>query len=421
MQTTSKNIFSKYKKLFRIIFIIMLVFAYHHQYLWRTFPATIKDILTAQYNLSIKKFSILIACMYYPYLIIQLLSGYFIQRCPILLIIFFSIGLHIIGCWFFLSAHTYHSLLFGYALVGATGGIFTILALHTARQLLSPKNYPAACGIIFAIGLSGGIIGGTPYRWLTTISDWRTILYFYSYFCILSIIVCTSLYRLPMIKSKFIQQKQIKQPFRMSQFLCRRPLWYCSLYITFQYATMSFFVSTWLIPFAIADLHSHQLWIYGLNIWALTSYMAGSIFFGNLARTRSKKNILIGLSILGIIASMVLIYGSKDNSIIFAVCLVCIGISLSALPVLLALFNDTTPENEVSTGNSIVVVMANVGGVCLIYLAGDFIHKTLPQNELLQYKHVFFVIPLSFLIASIIALFLPNSNYLSLQNKNQVN
>lgn len=385
---------------------------YHHQYFWRVYTETYKEILAMSYSLDEEKYALLVASMYYPYVIVQLISGFIINRFNPIKLLTLCALIHFIGCFLFLFSKSFLMAQIAYFIIGASGGTSLILALFISRVLLSNRNYTSACGFITSFGAIGALISGIPIKWLSHYFPWRHILMTYTMLDVLIVIVCLILffrYSALMNLKALAKDYSPRSGLRWKKLMTWK-LWGPASYIFFQYMTMMSFVAVWLIPFVIADLHSHLLYVYSSYTTVLIAYIIGSNLVGVLAKRMNKTTLLSFASACGIIATTYLLYFSERHEALLFMSLFLLGIALSAFSLSLSVVADSVDKEMASIATAICTAMANVGGVIILTLAALLIRHQLEIFNLLHaYQRVFIFVPCSFVVALFISFFLHDS------------
>jgi MFS family permease len=375
---------------------------YHHQYFWRVYTETYKPMLTVAYALDEEKYALLVATMYYPYVIVQFISGFFINRFhPIKTLSLCAIG-HLIGCFCFLFSSTFFAAQVSYFVIGASGGVSLILALYIARIVLSKKHYTSACGFIASFGAFGALISGVPIKWLSKYFFWRHILMTYALLDVVIVLGCLYLFARcaeQMNLNELAARYATKGRLSWNRIMTWN-LWGPAIYLFFQYMSMMSFVAVWLVPFTIADLHSHMLYVYSSYTTVLISYIMSSNLIGLLEKRISKKTGLSLASACGIVASSYLLYFSQGHVVLLFMSLILLGMALSAFSLTVSVVAGGVEKEMTTIATSICTAMANVGGVFILTLAAFLIqHQVAVLSLLHAYQRVFIFVPCSFLIA----------------------
>tara|TARA_B110000503_G_scaffold2897_1_gene3906 strand:- start:107 stop:1369 length:1263 start_codon:yes stop_codon:yes gene_type:complete len=392
---------------------------YAHQYMLRVLPSTLRHELIQHYNIQLVDVAQISSFFFFSYLLSLLFSGYIIQKLGKPMTLLLAVILNQLGIFLFYASNSLEGVILSEIMFGVSGSFSLNIALSTIKELKLEKNKVLLNAITLSFGALGILIGGWPLESLVDLFDWKiTILLFFTASNLLILFLCFQYFLLKKTPSLFFAKaKNIEatnQPTDKKFKYLSWELWGPTLYGCFQFLPSICFATVWLVPFAHLELGAHKMYAAFSPATVYLGITFGLITNGRiLPKIKNKNKYLICSSIIACTASMIIIYFTNIPLIGFFALLFILGACMSTYLVTTSMVQTQTAPHFVSVALAINLFFLNVGGfvaLVLIDLLLKLEYNFFAFGILKSYHFTFVLIPTSFIIAAIIAGFLPKNN-----------
>lgn len=362
---------------------------------------------------------LLSSMLYVIYTLLQIPVGLLFDRKSSRVLMTVTAMLCSLGCLLFASSHTLLGLFLGRSLIGA-GSSFAFVGLsHLLRQYFPLRQFAFMIGLSETLGFTTTVIGmigmGTfisHWGWRGFIQGAGVVGFFIAYLCWAVIPNHALVKKIPLAQAK----KQLMTIF------VNKAAWINGLFVGLSFTIVTAFGALWAVPFIQVKLHSD------LKEASVVSalFFLGTAFscplFGFLSAQCKRRRPLILSSCLSTAGFLLLLlYLPTNNHTLVATLMFIIGLCCGAYMLAYSIANELAPAGSLSTcagfTNMLAVLITPLLQPFIGYLI-DRGHETDLYN-LADYQRALLTIPLSLLLASVLAYFLPEKKWRCLeQSKN---
>lgn len=389
---------------------------YLYEYLIRVMPSAMTHQLMLGFGISAGGLGILSSLFFYGYAPMQIPAGMIYDRFGARTVLAVMILLCAAGAFLFGISNVFGLALLARWICGAAGAFAFVGAVVVGTRWL-PAHYLAVyTGLVQFLGAMGAIIGQGPISLLTEKVGWHRAAIYVS---IIGIIIAAIVYSLvkdnPMHRKR-ISQKHLRTPIKESArlVLSSKQNWWNALYSMAIWTPIVVFGTLWGIPYisklyhishAAAGAHISMIWV-GVGC-------AGPLLGWWQGKVGRRKPAMVFAGTLGVIASILVIYFFKTASIFSWIAFFCYGAAASAQSLPFALCADLNPRKVIGTAIGFTNMAVIAGGVIVQPFVG-FIMDALwsgqklggvPIYSVLTYQKTLMILPASFIIATLTAIF----------------
>jgi MFS family permease len=300
--------------------------------------------------------------------------------------------------------------------VGASFGYIGTLII--GASWFPPRYFATYGGFAQVIGVFGAMIGQGPLAALTHSIGWRgtTIAAgFFGLFLALMVllVVKTGPHRTPIAERK--KKASLSAVLKLPQ------NWFAALYGFSTWAPITIFAALWGVPFMHKTYNIHLITAASFLILIWIGVAVGGPILGWLSlRVNGRKIPMALASSCGVVSSILLIYFNNHFGMVTFIILFLYGFAGSALVLAFATINEINEKQNLGTAAGFTNMAVVTGGLILVPLCGYIIQKLWdgtylngsPDYTLHEYRIALIMVPISFIVALITALFLlKETNY----------
>ncbi len=380
-------------------------------------PSVMAINLMQDLNIGPEQLGLLSGFFFYSYTLMQIPSGLLYDRFSAKIIIALSCLICAVGALIFAFTDQMQIACIGRLLLGFGSSFSFVGALVVAARWFSPSLFALLAGITQLIAGFGALGGAYPLAKAVDAFGWRESVSFLGFFGLgLSILcfVCIKNYpkgeEIHHESNKLGVLESVKLLIRESQNL------YGAIYSFCTWGPVLIFAGLWGIPFfmtkyqitnAEAALFISWIWI-GV---AISSPLLG--YLSDLIKRR--KIVLVVSSLVGIVSSLIIIYGPNLPGFVLSLLLFFFGLACAAQILAFALIKENNRRSVIATGmglNNMAVVM---GGAVFQPLVGYLMSQTGSFGKgsypLYAYTFSLGLVPICFFVAFLVACFLIKETY----------
>ncbi|QDP73491.1 MFS transporter [Legionella israelensis] len=388
---------------------------YMHQYMYRVLPTTLRHKFIKEFSLEMTDVAQLTVFLFYSYLFLILLSGVIIRRFGKSRTLITAVFCNQLAIIIMIKADQYWMLVISEVLFGLSGAFSANIALSYIKEMNLKQHTGYLTSITLCMGYFGVFLGGWPVKTLSDLFTWRIAIISFSLINV--IIFCMQIlgYRYSVKSSS---AKWINRPTALFTRPTVSPYkswltWSQNLYACFQFLPASCFVLVWLGPFMHLELKEHKAYSIFSTSCVVLGIALGLLLLGHLLNLKlNKKGLQIISSLIGLIASTCIIYAELLHVWILFIVLFIMGLAMSAYMVATIIVQTHTPTIYISPILAIHIFFINIGGVLALNFIDFLLNLELNLyhlETLKAYHYTFIIIPISFLMAFIIALLMPKN------------
>lgn len=386
-----------------LMFILALLF-YFYEYCLQISPSIITAQLMRDLNIESIGLGAIMAFFFYAYAPLQVPAGVLYDRYNCRNVLSIAVGIFTLGVFLFGLSNNFTLALLGRFFMGA-GAAFSFLGVIVIiNQWFSAKWYGTLMGVAQLMGCLGAMTGEKVFVWLVHQMSWQQATLLSAGFGVM-----LTLAILGIVKDKrtskthyvSISLSLLKQNF--SRLLNNKQVIYIGAYTFFIWGPVTSFAALWGVPFVQV--------VYGYDIhWATTicsmlwlGSAVGSPAVGAISDTLNCRRILLIIcSVLGVVSSVLIIYGAIINTILLAILFFIFGFATGGQALSFALLRDHIDDKDVGTASGINNLATVAGGMILPLFIGFLIWLNwdgildidIPRYKPYDYQVALFVIPL---------------------------
>ncbi len=227
---------------------------YYYQFILRSSPCIMADQLMGCFAVHATSFGFLTACYYFPYTLLQIPMGAFLDRFGPKAILGTAVLLSSLGTLIFSSADHIWIAGFGRILIGTGAAAAFLSAIRLATLWFPAKKLAFVIGLTVTLGTLGGISAGWPLSKLTEYTGWRNAMAILAFFGFtITVLVWTVVRNSPRGKQDNVQEQKSWSDIGSSlMFLLKQPvMWAIGLYGSLMYVPLTVFTDAWGVSFLI--------------------------------------------------------------------------------------------------------------------------------------------------------------------------
>lgn len=361
---------------------------------------------------------ILSSTYYYVYALMQMPAGMLIDRFGARRLLSISSAVCMIGCLLFATTSYLLVAELGRVLMGAGSAFAFVGALYLIGQWFPPSRFAMLLGMSDMIGSIGSLLSNIALAASVAAFSWRSSMLVAAAIAglltILNVLVIRdrppgkSVSREPIDFSAFLQQ--VKALFQ------HRELWIHGLYVGIMFAVVTVFCGMWGIP--LISLQAHISNTMATTMMSITFAGLGvscPIMGWLFPRVRRPRWMLAGCSLIAALIITIVVYFPPHHLVDYGALMFLMGMVMSAYVFNFGLIQEITQPEVRTTANGFVNMLC-VGLIPLYQpLIGFLLHKTSSHQivagqevyTIANYQLALSVIPITLLIAAVLALMLP--------------
>lgn len=401
------------------IFIVLLgAFFYCYEYFLRIAPSVMHTQLMQAFKIDATLFGSLSGFYYYAYTPMQLVVGVIVDRFNLKNVLTMAILSCALGSFMFITTTSYEVAAVGRFLQGFGSAFAFVGALKLASRWLDVWWFASFSGTCTTIGFLGAAFGDIALTHAMQVMSWQDLIKF---FALMGIVLAGIFYFSLMYADHHAKKFHIpshtvtlKEALRQLIKLIRQPyLWVAGILGGLLFLPTIVFADLWGIPY-LQKLHNYTLTQAGLVSamiyigWALGSPFQGII--SNLIKKRLRV-IWIG-ALIAAITSTIVLYSPNLPFGMVCCLFILFGMASSVEVLTFAMGRDICTIETTGTAVAFVNFLVMLSGMFMQKFVGwllDLHWAGTVQNgiriySLSDYQHAVIVVPISLLIAVVLAL-----------------
>ena len=409
------------KSSFLIMFICSIFLFY--KYIAQLYPTLIASDLMNQYYLSAVQVAILASSYYYSYSIMQVFSGFIVDKFDIRIPAFLAILIVAIPIFLFSHTNNFYFMCFYRCVMGAGASFATVLYVKSAACWFDPRMFSIISSFLATAAMLGATIGSTPVAKIFETLGWRHGLEFISFlgiiiaFIALIFLTKKSPDNESTLEKKTLSRKEILSPFY------KKENWLLMSYAGLTFAPIIILGGLWGTPFLTKK--------FSIEV-TQASYLLSSMFLGVgsgalvwafiTTKLNNKKDFMYICNLLSILLLVLIIYPSLSYFVTL-ILFFLLGFSSSVFMVSFDLCRIYNSVQLIGIASAFMNSGEGIVASILEPLIGkilDIRKGTNPTFSLYDFKVAFSLILFCFILSSICLLFIrvkENSFFFKRQNR----
>lgn len=391
-------------------------------YMARVAPSVMHKFLQKDFGISEVGFATLTSFFYVPYIIMQIPVGLTVDRIKIRYLLTIMSVITAIGCYIFGAAHSLHTAAFARILIGFSAAFAFTSALRLATAWFPAHMLGLLAGLTQAVGMLGASAGQAPLSYLISGMGWRNSMFFIAIiFLSLALLIYIYVQDKPLISSKVNERKDFKSYKILKSLkivLSNKQTWINALYAGFLYgpsAVIGESIGPAYLQFG-RGLSSHAA-AFAVSL-IFIGWVFGGPFLGILSdKIGKRKPCLIMSAIFGVIFTSVFVFYPNMSIGMTYIVFFFYGLTNTGVGIAYAISTEINNKLVLGTAIAFTNMLSIFVGALLQPLVGfmmDLIAEGRGYNiealMLSDFQYALKILPISSLIALILALFIKETN-----------
>lgn len=409
---------AKHKNLFGTIIFILAALFLSFEMILQVSPSIMINQLMAEFNINAAVLGVIASFYFYSYTIMQIPSGLLYDRFGPRMLITVATVLCSLGALFFGLAHSVFLIATGRFLLGIGSAFAFVGALTVAARWFSPSLFALFIGLLQFIGAIGATCGAYPLAYVINTFGWRPTMTGLGYIGLGLALLCALIIRnRPPQDEDKIQDHHTHLGFMKSfkVVICQGQTWNLGLYSFTNWAPMLILPALWGVPYLMVKYNLHNTTAAFANSMAWIGMGLFSPLLGWLSDKIQRRTILLmAASVLGLTASLILLFVPNLSYFILCLLLFIIGCASSGNLLCFAVAKDINRPSVTSTAmgfNNMSVVLSGavfqpvVGWILLKFWEGGM-ENGAPLYTAYSYTWGLATVPICYFIGLLTSIFL---------------
>lgn len=412
----SKRDFGESLKTAYLIFFLAASF-YMYEFILQVAPSVMADSMMKTFGVSGQGFGVISAFYFYAYAPSQLPAGVLYDRYGPRKLMTFAIILCALGSAFFASTDSVFTACIGRFLIG-TGSAFSFIGvLVLISRWFPPYYFAILAGIAQLMSSVGAMFGEMPLASLIGHVGWRNASFLLSGVgFILAGFFWVFIRDYPHQQNQTIPEHYLKDEWQRLVAVCKHAhTWFIGAYAFAIWTPIAVFAALWGVPYLQEKFQISVMLASGLCSMIWLGIGIGSPLLGWLSdRLESRRTALILSAILGLFATLILLYLPGLTLGWTYVILFILGLGAGGQTVSFAVVKENNLLEYVGTASGFNNLSVLIGGAIFQPLVGYILQKSdswrlvdgVHVYSISSYQSALLVMPLCFLASLIIATFI---------------
>ena len=388
-------------------------FFYVYEFLVRVIPSALAHELMHSFNVQAGGLGLIAAMFFYGYMPMQIPAGFLLDKFGSRRLLAFSVFLCAASTFLFGITHSAFLAGLMRLITGFTASFAFVGALVLASRWFHPKRYAMFAGLIQTLGCIGAIIGLTPVAYMAAHLGWQVTTVFIAVLgVIFAFIIAIVVRDSPNDEEIVTEEKPVQHKLRT---VFSNPQTYWVSLIGFAaWAPISIFATLWGVPFLQALYHIPATTAsYGSSIIWIGIAISSPIIGWWSNKINHRRIPIFTCMIIGIVASIIIIYAGAIPYWLMAIALFLLGTSSCSQVISFGLVLDNTPPALLGSASGFNNMMVVLGGVILSPLAGFILNHVwnhqlvhgVAHYSVANYHTALLMMPLVSLFGLLVAIF----------------
>lgn len=408
-----------------IVFLLSASF-YLYEFVLQVAPSVMAESMMKTFKVSAAGFGIVSAFYFYAYAPMQLPAGLLFDRYGPRKLMTYALILCAIGSFFFASTDSLFTAALGRFLIGIASAFSFIGVLVLVSRWFPPHQFALLAGIAQLMSSIGAMFGEMPLAALIAQVGWRNASFILAIIGLfLAALVWFVIRDYPDQSIQSPPKRQFIDEWRRLLSVCSRSYtWLTGAYAFAIWTPIAVFAALWGVPYLQQKYQVSVIVASGLCSMIWLGIGIGSPLLGWVSdRCNSRRLALVISSLLGLIATIVLLYLPNVSIHWMYVVLFILGFGAGGQTVSFAVVKDNNPPELVGTASGFNNLSVLLGGAIFQPLVGVILHHSdewlmingIPVYTIQSYNNALLVMPCCYLASLIVALFLLKESHPSHQ------
>jgi MFS family permease len=381
-------------------------------------PAVMVTELIKDIGLNAHTLSIISAAYFCAYATMQIPAGIMFDRYSAKLILTTAVVICTIGIYVFVLTKSALLLALGRFITGFGSAFAFVGVLIMANEWFPEKNFPILVGIAQLIAALGAMFGELPLAISIENHGWQSAVVGLTFIgVILSILIAIFIKNNYELKKDDITDQSIDIKSDLKLILTNKYNWAIALYAFTCWGPVTSFAELWGVEFLRHHLEISKNAAAGVTSSIWVGIALGAPILGYIS---GKKKIFTRLlqisSIIGFLATFLLVFGPINNIYFAHFLAICFGIAASSQILTFSMIKNNTPAKLAGTAIGFMNMAVVAGGTILQPLIGALIQFSwdgytmngIPWYTSNDYQQALSVIPICYLVSVVTSLYILN-------------
>lgn len=404
-------------------FIFFLAASFYlYEFILQVAPSVMAESMMKSFGVTGAGFGFISAFYFYAYAPTQLPAGVLFDRYGPRKLMTFAIILCALGSAFFASTNSVFTACIGRFLIGIGSAFSFIGVLVLVSRWFPPHYFAILAGVAQLMSSVGAICGEMPLAYLVEAVGWRNASFILS---LIGFVLAAFFWRhirdFPHQRNQTIPEHYLRDEWKRLVAVCKHSYtWIIGGYAFAIWTPIAVFAALWGIPYLQEKFQISVVAASGLCSFIWIGIGVGSPLLGWFSdRIESRRIALIISSVLGLFATLIILYWPYLSISWAPLLLFVFGLGAGGQTVSFAVVKENNPPELVGTASGFNNLSVLIGGALFQPLVGYILHHT-DSWRLVNGVHVYstesyelslIIVPLCFLMSLVIAsLFLKESH-----------
>lgn len=379
--------------------------------------AVVTEPLMASANINASHLGWLSACYFLSYTVMQIPAGLMFDKFSCRNVMFFSALFCALGAIIF--AYFPSNILTIYLarfLIGAGSAFPFVGLLIVAANCFKEEHFPMFVGITQILAALGALLGSAPLALMVNKFGWLTAMKYTAFAGIICVLLM--IFGLNILKKRQISKEKVNIFQNLKIIASNKQTWKIAAYAFFNWGPMIILSSMWGEPFLVEKLKITTTESAGIIQYLWIGLSIGSFFIGSITKSfKSQKTVMFVCSIIGSIASSILIYNTSIEHNYYFILSLLIGLASAGQILSFSMVKQINTNDIAGTAIGFNNMSVVAGGFILQPIIGELLQsfwngstvKGAPHYDIYAFKWSLAIIPLCYILSAFASLIIKSS------------
>lgn len=355
------------------------------QFMLQSSPSVMIAPLMQSLSINITHVGFISSSFFYPYILLQIPAGFFVDRFGAKKVLVTSLSLCSIACVLFASSHTEYTADFSRIIMGIGCSPAVVCTLYLGKTYFKASQFALVAGLLEMLGMIGGAMGEALLAFLVQTINWRSTMLICALICIgiLAMVVCfLDRQKKPTLLPED-SRTETNSLYQDLLFIGKRPqLWLTGLYTGLMFTIITTFASLWAIPFMSTLYQTSIEKAATLSATLFLGVALGAPCYGILAgRLNTYKYLLIGGALFSLAFMLIIVYVPHISLSTMYILLFILGVFSASYVLPFDIIKRMTPVKTHGTAMGYTNMMCIILGAALLQPLLGYILDNMAANQ----------------------------------------